>query len=285
MVRPKKLRCTEDMTHERILVTGGTGMTGRSVSHLLAERGADVRVGSRSGTPPFEWHDSDTWDAVLDGVDGVYLCFHPDLAFPGAAEAVAAFAARAVERGATRMVLLSGRGEDGAQRAEEAVRAVFADLTVLRCAMFAQNFSEHILVDAVRAGTVTLPVPDVPEPFVDLADVAEAAARALTEDGHAGRLYEMTGPRSLTFTEAGALLGAAVGHPVVYLPVTPEEFVNKSVWAGVPAEVAQGLTELFTEILDGRNAKPADGVERALGRPAGDFGDYVARAAEDGAWS
>ncbi|WP_304451480.1 NAD-dependent epimerase/dehydratase family protein [Nocardiopsis sp. YSL2] len=273
------------MTHERILVTGGTGMTGRRVSHRLAERGVDVRVGSRSGAPPFEWHDPATWDAVLDGVDGVYLCFHPDLAFPGAAEAVSAFAARAAGRGATRMVLLSGRGEEGARRAEEAVRAAFADLTVLRCAMFAQNFSEYILVDAVRAGTVALPVPDVPEPFVDLADVAEAAARALTEDGHAGRLYEMTGPRSLTFAEAGALMGEAAGHPVSYLTVTPADFVAESVRAGMPAEVAEGLTELFTEILDGRNAEPTDGVERALGRPAGDFADYVARAASEGAWS
>ncbi|GAB2511473.1 NAD-dependent epimerase/dehydratase family protein [Nocardiopsis aegyptia] len=273
------------MRNQRILVTGGTGMTGRRVSHQLAERGVDVRVGSRSGTPPFEWHDPAAWDAVLDGVDGVYLCFHPDLAFPGAAEAVSAFAARAAEHGVTRMALLSGRGEDGAERAEEAVRAVFADLTVLRCSMFAQNFSEHILVDGVRAGTVALPVPDVPEPFVDLADVAEIAVRALTEDGHAGRLYELTGPSALTFAEACALMGEAAGHPVAYLPVTPADFVAEAGRAGIPPEVATGLTELFAEILDGRNAKPTDGVRQALGRPAGDFAGYVARAAAEGAWS
>jgi uncharacterized protein YbjT (DUF2867 family) len=285
MVRLGKVGCTEDMTNTRILVTGGTGMTGRRVTRLLAERGADVRVGSRSGTPPFEWHSPETWDAVLDGVDGVYLCYHPDLAFPGAAETVSAFAARAAERGVTRMALLSGRGEDGAELAEQAVRAVFPDLTVLRCAMFAQNFSEHFLVDSVHAGAIALPVADVPEPFVDLDDVAEVAARALTEDGHAGELYELTGPRALTFAEAGALLGAVVGHPVAYVPVTPEEFVAGAVQEGVPAEVAHGLAGLFTEILDGRNVKPVDGVERALGRPAGDFGDYVTRAAAAGAWS
>ncbi|WP_017571443.1 Rossmann-fold NAD(P)-binding domain-containing protein [Nocardiopsis halotolerans] len=273
------------MNTEHVLVTGGTGMTGRRVTRLLHERGTGARVGSRSGDPRFDWHDPDTWDPVLEGITSVYLCYHPDLGFPGAGATVAAFAARAARHGVRRAVLLSGRGEEGAERAERAVRAVFPDLTVLRCAVFAQNFSESFLLGPVLDGTVALPAPDVAEPFVDLDDVAEIAVRALTEDGHAGELYELTGPRAVTFSEAALLLGGAAGRPVVHQEVSPEEFVAGAVAAGLPEEVARGSADLLGEILDGRNVRPADGVERALGRPAADFAGYVRRAGATGVWS
>ncbi|WP_116244736.1 NAD-dependent epimerase/dehydratase family protein [Nocardiopsis sp. FIRDI 009] len=272
-------------THERILVTGGTGMTGRRVTDLLRQRGVDVRVGSRSGAPPFEWHDTGTWDPVLEGVTGVYLCYHPDLAFPGAAETVAAFAARAAERGVRRAVLLSGRGEDGALAAEHAVREAFPATTLARSSYFAQNFSESFFTEQVRAGTTLLPVPDVAEPFIDLDDLAEVAVTALTGDGHAGRTYDLTGPRSLTFTEAAAVLSEASGRTVEHRSITPEEYVEGAVAEGLPAELAQGLVEIFQGTLDGRNTEPTDDVRRVLGRPAGDFADYARRAARTGAWT
>ena len=264
-------------------------MTGRRITRLLAERGVDHRVGSRAGhqgtgAPSFDWHSPGTWDAVLEGAGSVYLCYHPDLAFPGAADTVTAFAARAAGHGVRRMVLLSGRGEPEAQRTEQAVRAVFPDLTALRCSLFAQNFSEYFFLDGVRSGALAMPVADVPEPFVDLDDVAEAAVRALTQEGHAGELYEMTGPRALTFAEAAKVLGDAAGYPVAYLKVTPDEYVAGAAAEGVPEELAEGLVELFSQVLDGRNAKPADGVQRALGRPAGGFERYASRAAGTGAW-
>ncbi|MFI6574217.1 NmrA family transcriptional regulator [Nocardiopsis sp. NPDC050513] len=271
-------------THERVLVTGGTGMTGRRVTDLLKQRGVDTRVGSRSGVPPFEWHDTATWDPVLEGVTGVYLCYHPDLAFPGAAEAVAAFAARAAGHGVRRAVLLSGRGEDGALAAERAVRDAFPATTLARCSVFAQNYSESFFTDQVRAGTTLLPVPDIAEPFIDLDDLAEVAVAALTGDGHAGRTYDLTGPRSLTFAEAAAVLSEASGRAVGHRSVTPEEYVRAAVEGGFPGELAQGLVEIFQEILDGRNTEPTDDVALVLGRPAGDFADYARRAARTGVW-
>lgn len=270
------------MIHEHILVTGGTGMTGRRVSALLADAGARVRVGSRSGEPRFDWHEPATWDAVLDGVTGVYLCYHPDLAFPGAAEAVSAFAARAAEAGVRRMVLLSGRGEKGAENTEAMVREAFAGTTVLRCSVFAQDFSESFFLPPLLSGVLPLPVPDVAEPFVDLDDVARVALRALTEDGHGGVTYELTGPLSLTFAEAVAVVGGVSGRRVRFAEVTPEEFVAAMVAAGAPEDLAHGLIGLLEEILDGRNVEPADGVERALGRPATPFADYARKAAD--AW-
>ncbi|HXV92665.1 MAG TPA: NmrA family transcriptional regulator, partial [Pseudonocardia sp.] len=185
-----------DTTHET-LVTGGTGKTGRRVAQRLRDRGIAVRLGSRAGQPPFDWDDRATWGPALAGVDAVYLAYAPDLAVPGAAETVGAFAGQAVESGARRIVLLSGRGEPEAQQAEKAVTAAAPGATVLRCSFFAQNFSESFLAGPVRAGEVMLPVDTVPEPFVDADDIADVAAAALTEDGHVGEVYELTGPRLL----------------------------------------------------------------------------------------
>ncbi|MEU0490435.1 NmrA family transcriptional regulator [Nocardiopsis sp. NPDC006139] len=272
----------ENTSTEHILLTGGTGMTGRRVHALLSEAGFRTRVASRSGEPRFDWHDTSTWDAALDGVTGVYLCYHPDLAFPGAAGTVAAFAERAARAGVRRMALLSGRGEKGAREAEDMVRAAFPGTTVLRCSVFAQDFSESFFLPPLLEGALPLPVPDVPEPFVDLDDVALVAARSLAGDGHGGATYELTGPEAVTFAEAVRVVGEVSGRDVRFLEVPPEEFVAAMAAAGAPEELAHGLVGLLEEILDGRNAEPADGVERALGRPATPFADYARKAAD--AW-
>ena len=139
------------------LVLGGTGKTGRRVVERLGARGLPVRVGSRSGQPPFEWADESTWAPVLQGVRAVYIPF-PDLVIPETAtKATRAFAELAIEHGVTRLVLLTGRGEDEAQRAEREVQDTGADVTILRCAWFMQIFSEDYLLDPIRAGEVVLP--------------------------------------------------------------------------------------------------------------------------------
>jgi len=266
------------------LVTGGTGKSGRRVVDRLAASGVPVRVGSRSGEPPFDWQDESTWAPALRGAGAVYLSYYPDLAFPGAAEAVDAFTAAAVAAGVQRLVLLSGRGEPEAQRCEQIVQGNDLEWTVVRASMFAQNFSEDFLLDPVRSGLVAFPAGEVAEPFIDADDIAEVAVAALTGDRHAGQVYEVTGPRLLTFAEAVAEIGAAAGRGVRYLPVTPEEYAAALVAEGVPAEFAGMLRDLFATIFDGRNAYLADGVERALGRPATDFADYARKAAAMGAW-
>jgi uncharacterized protein YbjT (DUF2867 family) len=124
-----------------ILVLGATGKTGRRVIERLTARGIAVRPGSRSAQPPFDWQDRSTWPAVLDGARAAYISYYPDLALPGAVDAVGSFARLAVDRDVRRLVLLAGRGEPEAERAEDAARASGADLTVLRATWFAQNFS------------------------------------------------------------------------------------------------------------------------------------------------
>jgi uncharacterized protein YbjT (DUF2867 family) len=265
------------------LITGGTGKTGRRVAHRLTVLGHAVRVGSRSGPDRFDWADSGTWAPALEGCASAYVTFAPDLALPGAADTVAAFAKTALDTGTTRLVLLSGRGEEGAQLAERRLAESGADWTVVRCAFFAQNFSESFWVDSVRAGELVLPG-NAPEPIVDLEDVADVVALALTQDGHSGSIYECTGPRLLRFDEALAEIGRAAGRTLAFRDVSPTEFAAGLADVGMLQPDAEGLAYLFADLLDGHNGTLADGVHRALDREPRDFSDYVRRTAATGVW-
>jgi uncharacterized protein YbjT (DUF2867 family) len=267
------------------LVTGGTGKTGRRVAERLAARGVPVRIGSRAGTPAFDWEDRAGWAAVLGGVDAAYLAYQPDIAFPGGADAVGALARLAVEAGVRRLVLLSGRGEPEAQAAEREVAATGAEWAVVRASFFMQNFSEGFLVDAVRAGVLALPGGAAAEPFVDVDDVADVAVEALTAPAAPNRVYETTGPRLLTFAEVAAELSAAAGREIAYVPVSAADFVTGMVAEGVPADLAAEIGALFDQVLDGRNASTTGGVAEVLGRPPRDFTDYARAAAATGVWS
>ncbi|HEY5880276.1 MAG TPA: hypothetical protein VIU11_15315 [Nakamurella sp.] len=267
------------------LITGGTGRTGRRIADRLAARGLDVRIASRSARPPFDWYDPAGWPTALDGCAAAYLCFSPDLALPGADRIIASFTAQALRRGVRRFVLLSGRGEEGARRCEDLVLAASAEATVVRCAWFQENFSEHFLRDGVLAGRVAMPAGRVAEPFVGLDDVADVAAAALVDGRWAGRVLELTGPEAITFGRAADLLAVALGREVAYHDVTVAEFVDDVTAAGATPEEAQGLGWLVEQVLDGRNSGTTDTIERVLGRPATTFAEYARRAAAAGAWS
>jgi uncharacterized protein YbjT (DUF2867 family) len=267
------------------LVISSTGKTGSRVAERLEARGVPIRAGSRSADPPFDWEDPDTWAAALDGAGAAYVSYYPDIAIPGAVEAITAFAETALERDVRRLVLLSGRGEEEAQRAERAVRESGADWTIVRCSWFNQNFSEGFFAEGVMAGEVVLPHAAVPEPFVDVEDIADVAATALAEDGHVGQVYELTGPRALTFEEAVGEIAAATGREIRYVPVSMEEYAAAAREHGVPEDIIGFLQYLFGEVLDGRNASLTDGVQRAVGRQPRDFSQYAREAAAAGVWS
>jgi uncharacterized protein YbjT (DUF2867 family) len=276
---------TRNIQEKSTLVLGGTGKTGRRVVERLNARGVPTRVGSRSGEPPFDWEDPRTWAPALQGVESVYVSYYPDLAVPGAVETVGSFAELAVKSGVPRLVLLAGRGESEAELAEQAVRDTGAEVTILRSTWFAQNFSEDYMLEAVLSGEVALPAGEVPEPFVDADDIADVAVAALTDDKHIGQLYELTGPRLLTFAEAVEAIAKAAGREIRYVPVSVEGHAAAAAEQGVPDEVIELLTYLFGEVLDGRNAHLADGVQRALGREPRDFREYARDAAATGVWN
>jgi uncharacterized protein YbjT (DUF2867 family) len=266
------------MSNQTTLVIGGTGKTGRRVIERLRARDVAVRVASRSSETPFDWRDRATWEPALRGASAAYISYYPDLAAPGAADAIGELSGLAVRIGVRRLVLLSGRGEDEAQRAERALQDSGADWTVVRCSWFAQNFSEGAFAESIAAGELALPVDAVGEPFVDAEDIADVAVAALTEPGHAGELYELTGPRLLTFAEAVGEIAAASGRDVRFVRIGVEEFAGAMAALGVPEDEVALLRFLFTEVLDGRNEYVTDGVQRALGREPTDFREFARRA-------
>lgn len=272
------------MNRQTITVLGATGKTGRRVAERLRKRELRMRAVSRSGPTHFDWAEPATWAPTLTGASAVYLVYYPDLAFPGAAKTIADFCGVAADRGVRRVVLLSGRGEEEARVSEQQVRDSGLEWTVLRASWFAQNFSEHFLLEPVLSGEIALPAADIAEPFVDAGDVADMAVAALTTDDHLSRVYELTGPRLLTFTDAAAEIVQATGREVRYVAVTPGEYADAAQAAGVPADQVAGLTELFVRVLDGRNAHVSGDIERVLGRPARDFADYATEAAASGVW-
>jgi uncharacterized protein YbjT (DUF2867 family) len=268
----------------RVLVTGGTGKTGRRVARQLTDRGVATRVASRSADVALYWNDPRSWAPALCGVTAVYLAYSPDLAIPGATDTIRAFVDEAVAQGVEQIVLLSGRGEEEAQACETIVAASGLRWTVVRSGWFAQNFSEGEFLPMVLNGAITLPAGVIPEPWIDINDIADVAVAALTEPGHDGEVYEVTGPRALTLEEIAAMIGEALGRPIAYVDVPQDEFVTGLEEAGLPEDLVWLLNYLFATVLDGRNSEVADGVERALGRPPRDFRDYARRIAARGTW-
>lgn len=272
------------MHNAPILVIGSTGKTGRRVAARLKTLGHTVREGSRQSATPFDWDQPETWGPALRGAHSAYISYSPDLGFPGAAERIEALTRLAVAAGVRHVVLLSGRNEAAAQRCERIVASSGLSHTLVRAAWFNQNFSEGFLRDAVLEGTLAMPAGDVQEPFVDVEDIAEVAAAALTDPRHAGQAYDLSGPRLLSFAQAAAEISAAAGRPLQYLPVSLADF-----HAGMLAVTGEPLAQLFTdlceEVLDGRNAHLSDGVQQVLGRAPRDFADFCRESAKAGVWS
>ncbi|MEE4189173.1 MAG: NmrA family NAD(P)-binding protein [Roseobacter sp.] len=267
-----------------ILVIGATGKTGARVVTRLEAMSLTVRHGTRSASTPFDWDAPETWAPVLQGVEKAYVTYFPDLAFPGAVDKVAAFCDLAKASNLKHLVLLSGRGEHHARLGEEVERNSGIDFTLVRSSWFAQNFSEGYLRDPILAGVLPMPGGMVKEPIIDVDDIADVVVAALTEDGHKGELYEVTGPRLMSFADVAETLSDAIGRPVRHVPISFEDF-RTNVAASGGEFVASVFTAIARETLDGRNAIVCDGVERALGRPARDFVDFAKAATRSGHWS
>lgn len=275
---------TAPNTPGTVLVTSGTGKTGHRVVERLTALGVPVRSGSRSGEVRFDWADESTWGPALAGADAAYVTYFPDLAAPGAVEAMRTFGGLAVQHGVRRLVLLSGRGEPAAVLAEDALRESCADLTVVRAAFFAQNFSEGAMTEGVLAGEIPFPAGETAEPWVHADDIADVVVKALTEEGHAGLVHELTGPQLLTLAEVAAELSAATGRAVRYVPMSGAQYAELLVQYGLDEGEARWLAELFTTLLDGHNSSTTDGVKRVLGREPRAFADFARDAAAAGDW-
>lgn len=281
------------MPDPTILVLAATGKTGRRVVGQLERLGVPVRAASRTGTVRFDWYDEATWEASLDGAGAVYVVdptLLGEVPDPTAGEVVARFAELARARGVSRLVLLSARDLDRIERpdllgGEAAVMDAGVDWTILRPTWFMQNFSEDFFLAPVMAGELRLPTADGPEPFLDLDDLAEVAAAVLTQSGHAGKVYELSGPRLLGFGEATEEIGRVSGSQIAYVPVSPAEYRAGLITSGMSGAFAELQTLLLTRIGEGRNAYVSDGVAQVLKREPHDFTGFVREAAARGVWT
>ncbi|HAE93299.1 NAD(P)H-binding protein [Hyphomonas atlantica] len=267
-----------------VLVLGGTGKTGRRIVSRLKSMGVETRIGSRSAVPAFDWQVPAGWDAALKGAHAVYISYTPDLAVPAAKDAIQELTHRAKALGVKHLVLLSGRGEPDAQASERIVQESGIDWTIVRASWFNQNFSEGEFLPLVLSGHITLPVGHVQEPFIDADDIADVAVAALTQTGHTGEVYEVTGPRLMTFEDVAQEISNATGSLVNFVRIPSEDFLQGLRQAGAPDDQIWLLDYLFTNVLDGRNAHLTDGVQRALGRPPKDFSEFAREMAAAGLW-
>lgn len=270
---------------DNILVIGGTGKTGRRVAAGLEALGHEVRIGARSAEPSFDWDDPTTFAPALRGMDKAYIVYYPDLAVPGAKEAITTLTETALKEGVEKVVLLSGKGEKEAEACEEIVAHSGLRYTLVRASWFNQNFSESFLLEPILAGHVALPMPNAEIPFVDANDIAEVAVQALTDDQYDGQTLEVTGPRKLTFKQIVETVAAATGRDIQYQPISLDDYkvVMKNV--GLPDDYVWLFTYLFSEVLgNADNQVVTNDVEKVLGRKAIDFQEFARKVAATGLW-
>lgn len=269
-----------------ILVIGGTGKTGRKVVEGLKQQNQNVRIGSRNSTPSFEWDDPSSWPKALAGMDKVYIVYYPDLAVPGAFEAIQGLTEAAKAAGVKKAVLLSGKGEKEAERCEQVVANSGLDYTLVRASWFNQNFSESFFLDPILAGHVALPMPHAKIPFVDTGDIAEVVVKVLLDETHNGKTYEITGPRTLTFGEAIKEIAVGIGENIKYQAISLEAYNSMMKSAGVPSDYIWLFDYLFREVLGNeKNQVVTSDVEQVLGRKATDFSEFVQQTAKTGVWN
>lgn len=272
------------MHAQPILVIGKNGKTGARVESRLTAKGLSTRAVSRSTLPLFDWEDPDSWMPALSGTRAAYVTFQPDLAVPSAEATIRTFVQQAVEAGLEHVVLLSGRGEDGALRAESILQSSGLAWNVVRASWFAQNFSESFMLEGILSGHLALPAGPVLEPFIDVDDIADVAVAALTRPDLRNRVFEVTGPRALTFAQCVEEISNAVGYRIEYSAISVDNFVGEMREQGAPEDMQWLMRELFSVVLDGRNSRVMDGVEEALGRPATDFSSFIKKAITSGVW-
>ena len=272
------------MKQPPILIIGKNGKTGSRVNRRLRALGYATRAVSRSTRPAFDWENPATWRSAIAGTDTAYVTYQPDLAIPGAEATIKAFVRIAAEAGLKHIVLLSGRGEKGAERAEEILKASGLAWNIVRASWFCQNFSESFMLEGILAGELVLPAGDTIEPFIDADDIADVVVAALTEPRHRNKLFEVTGPRALTFAQCTREMSEALGRPLKFTTVPIDAYISALREQGVSEDLQWLLRELFTVVFDGRNCHVMPGVEEALGRPATDFRTWVQKTLESGVW-
>ena len=266
-----------------ILVTGGTGTTGKEIIGELHKLGAAgvralVRDPGRASfireagfeTVEGDFDRPETLDAALEGVERALLLTPPS---PKTFEFQRDFIEAAKRAGVRRVVKFSAFGADASApegfgkwhgQAEDYLRESGLAWTMLRPNFFMQNLLGQARQIAAE-GRIYQPVGDASASFIDVRDIASVAARALVEDGHEGEAYVLTGPEALSYAEVAAKLSEAAGREVTYVPISPEQFRQGALAAGLPEWLVGALERLNEIFAAGHAAEVTDRV-RAVGK-------------------
>ncbi|MEJ2187211.1 MAG: SDR family oxidoreductase [Gemmatimonadota bacterium] len=267
-----------------IVVTGATGTIGRELVRLLAEGGRQVRAvtrepAGRPDLPGVDWVRGDLADRaglapVLEGASRLFLLTgNQDDMVRLQKNAVQAAGVAGVEA----VVKLSALGASDHSKSliglwhhnvEQALRESGMAWTILRPHVFAQNLLSPVVFDRA-AGRVYSASGDGAVPFIDTRDIAAVAAAVLTEDGHDGRTYTLTGPDAISYRQATEILGRVLERPLAYVAETLDEAWTRRRAAGQPAWlVAAQLALAEYQRAGAATAQTTDTVQRVTGRPA-----------------
>jgi ergot alkaloid biosynthesis protein len=266
----------------RILVTGGTGKTGRRLVEVLKEHGAPGVPAARSVPPggvSFDWTDATTWSAALDEVRAVYL-----VAPPGAwdsAEAMISFVETAIELGVERFVLLSGSpieaGGPAMGQVHAWLRSSSAEWAVLRPSWFMENLSEgplHPLTIRDERAIYTA-AGDGRVPFISAWDIARAAAHTLTSERAPNSDFVLTGSQPLSYSDVAHRLSSALGFTVTHYPLTFDELVIRLMSNGLIETQAQALAIIDLVVADGAEDRVTGCVEQLTQAAPVSFDQFV----------
>ena len=277
-----------------VLVTGATGNTGRAIVDALIQRGTPVRAMVRTATEssrlpdgvPLAVADFDnpaSLAAALDGAERAYLVT------PSSEQAEAQqrrFADLALHGGVRHIVVLSQLAADEQSpvrflryhaAVEHHVRDLGVAWTFLRPNLFFQGLLA--LAQSIAAeGRFYAPIGDGRVSAVDVRDIAAVAATALTEAGHEGATYTLTGPAAITHADIAAALTDALGRDISFIDVTPDAFAQ-SLQSILPPWQIDGLLEDYADYRRGEAATVTTAVAEVTGRPPRDVrqfaGDYA----------
>lgn len=267
---------------ERILVTGATGKVGRELVRSLRADGRLVRAATRDPDHAAELFGNDvetveldfmstvTYDAAVQWVERIFLM--PPPFDPDAFDTLAPFLDWAVASGTTKVVLLSAMDADAVpelalRRLEMHLESLDIAWTILRPNLYMQNFTSGFLLDHIREhATFELSAGDAGVSFVDVRDVAAAAAAAIETGAFDGQVHTLTGPDTLDFETIAAMLSEAAASTIGYRPVSNQrmrDILRAAHWPERQVAVGVGL---FESVRNGRRAPVHDDIATVAGR-------------------
>lgn len=269
-----------------VLVTGGTGTTGRRLAALLRGHGVPVRVASRrpgrgTGYAVFDWTDPATYPAAVAGAESVYLV-RPPATVTAPLPLLRQFLATALDAGVRRVVLLHSTvtGPAGVPEAAAAVEQTVPEWAILCPSWFMQNFTgDHPTARGIREhGEIATATGTGRVGFIDADDIAACACAALLAPEPPDTRYVLTGPEALSHADIAAILTEVTGRPVRHVDLTARQLTDRWVAAGLPEPLARTAAELDRAIANGEHDYTTTTVADLTGRPPRTFREHAARS-------